>query len=145
MPTALKKPTVEFDSDKQEILSRLGDISEVEIAQNEVLIAVYFRPKKVGRFYMPDENLKEDKYQGKTGLVVKIGSACRFQRTNPDTGVTYGLDIRLHDWVVTRTSDTWPFEINTNPESADPKDFVFCRLVYDDQIRMRVPRAGMVW
>lgn len=144
MPAIAKKNQEDFDP-KNEILDRLGDISALEIAQNELLVAVYMRPKKVGSFYLPDQNLKEDQYQGKTGLVVKIGSACQFRRTDTRTGLIYGLDIQLHDWIVTRTSDTWPHEVNTDPNNFDPSKFVKCRLVYDDQVRMRIPFPSMVW
>jgi len=167
MPSAVKKSVEQFDSEKQEILDRLGDISQVEIAQNECLIATYMRPEKTaGGIVLPHQNLKEDQYQGKVGLVVKIGSACRFVRTSPPTiiepavidphghvlkaavtvpGITYGLEINLYDWVVVRTSDTWPLELNGKPGISDPREFVKCRLVYDDQIRMKVPRPSMVW
>lgn len=130
---------------KKIILDKLGDLSGVEIAQNEVLIASYFRPEKTaGGIILTHSNLKEDQHQGKTGLVVKIGAACRFMRTAAD-GVTYGIDIKLHDWIVVRTSDTWPLEVNGHPDVLDREDFVWCRLVYDDRIRMKVPHPGMVW
>jgi hypothetical protein len=140
------KPQELFADPKAELLARLGDISQVEIAQNEVLIATYMRPEKTaGGIVLPHQNLREDQYQGKTGLVVKIGNACRFERTNEKTGVTFGIPIALHDWVVVRTSDTWPIEINWDPNVSDPRAFVKCRLVFDDQIRMKVPHPGMIW
>ena len=139
------KATETLDEEKKLILDRLGDISRVEIAQNELLVATYMRPEKTkGGIVLPHQNLKEDQYQGKVGLVVKIGKACRFLRASAE-GVAYGLDIQLHDWVVVRTSDTWPLELNGDPDVSDPAAFVKCRLVYDDQIRMRIPFPGMVW
>jgi co-chaperonin GroES (HSP10) len=146
MSTALKSRDAAPDDPKQELLDKLGDLTEAVIAQNEVLIATYKRPKmSAGGIIMPDQNLKEDQYQGKVGLVVKIGEACRFVRTDPHTGVTYGTPIALHDWVVVRTSDTWTLEINGHRGVSDPRAFVWCRLVYDDQIRMKVPYPEMVW
>lgn len=140
------KPQELFPDPKAEILAKLGDISQVEVAQNEVLLAMYMRPEKsAGGIIMPHQNLKEDRYQGKVGLVVKIGGACRFERKDPETGVVYGLPITLHDWVVVRTSDTWPLEINSDPDVSDPRAFTLCRLVYDDQIKMRIPFPGLVW
>jgi len=143
MPSpALNRPEIDA---KTEILTALGDISQVEIAQNEVLLAIYRRPEKTaGGIVLPHANLKEDKYQGKVGLVVKIGAACRFVRTGTD-GVQYGIPIKLHDWVAVRTSDTWSLEINADPNVSDPNAFVWCRLVFDDQIRMRIPFPGMIW
>jgi co-chaperonin GroES (HSP10) len=45
MPGAAQKLKSPAELDpKQEILDRIGDLSDVEIAQNEVLIAIYQRP-----------------------------------------------------------------------------------------------------
>jgi len=141
-PAAKQK---EYDP-KQELLDKIGDISRAEVAQNEVLLAMYMRPEMTaGGIIMPHQNLKEDRYQGKVGLVVKIGGACRFVRTDEKTGITYGIPIDLHDWVVVRTSDTWSLEINSDPNVSDPRAFTLCRLVYDDQIKMKIPFPGMVW
>jgi co-chaperonin GroES (HSP10) len=147
MPAAALKQRTSAEYDpKREILEKLGDISSVEIAQNEVLIAIYMRPEKTaGGIVVPGSNLKEDRYQGKAGLVIKIGSACRFRRTDAHTGVSYGLDIGLYDWVVVRPSDTWTLDLNADKKALSLLDFVACRLVYDDQIRMRVPSPEMVY
>jgi co-chaperonin GroES (HSP10) len=131
---------------RRELLEKLGDLSHLEIAQNEVLLAIYMRPEKTtGGIVLPQQNLKEDRYQGKCGLVVKIGSACRFVRQTADTGVEYGINIKLHDWVVVRPSDTWALDINSDVEGLQIQDFVQCRLVYDDQIRMRVADPRVIW
>jgi hypothetical protein len=141
----LKSAHEEYDP-RAEILRKLGDLSGIEIAQNEVLLAIYMRPETTaGGIVLPQQNLKEDRYQGKCGLVVKIGSACRFLRTDPDTGVQYGLDIRLHDWVATRPSATWALDVNTDLEARQIQDFVPCRMVYDDAIRMRVADPRLIW
>lgn len=132
---------------KRDLLEKLGDISKVEIAQNEVVLAIYMRPEKApgSSIVLPQQNLREDQFQGKCGLVVKIGSACRFVRKDERTGVEYGLDINLHDWVIVRASDTWPFDLCGTGKTFDPQAFVKCRLVYDDQIRLRVTDPLMVW
>lgn len=135
----------EYDP-RRDILDKLGDLSHIEIAQNEILLAIYMREEKTsGGIVLPHQNLKEDRYQGKCGLVVKIGSACRFQRKDAQTGVEYGLNIQLHDWVVVRPSDTWALDINSDMKALQIQDFVACRLVYDDQIRMRVADPRVIW
>ena len=147
MPSALKK-SAEIPDEKQQILDKLGDLSQVEIAQNEVLVAIYIRPEKsAGGILLTPNYRKEDNYQGKVGLVVKIGSACRFVRTNPPRLAVHlrRPDSELHDWVVTRPSDTWPLDVNAGEDTFDPKNFVNCRLVFDDQIRMKIPHPGMIW
>jgi hypothetical protein len=145
VPSALKKTEPAVD-EKQAILDKLGDLSQVQIAQNEVLVAIYIRPEKsAGGILLTDRTRKEDNYQGKVGLVVKIGSACRFERIDTTTGIIYGVPIALHDWVVTRPSDTWPLDVNGGEDTSDPKAFTNCRLVFDDQIRMKIPNPSMVW
>jgi co-chaperonin GroES (HSP10) len=135
----------EYDP-RRELLDKLGDLSGIEIAQNEVLIAIYMRPEKTsGGIMLPHQHLKEDRYQGKCGLVVKIGSACKFVRETPETGRKFGLEIHLHDWIVVRPSDTWALDINSNAEALQVQDFVQCRLVYDSQIRMRVADPRVIW
>lgn len=131
---------------KQEILDKLGDLTHFEIANNEVLIAIYRRDEKTpGGIILTHNSLKEDIYQGKVGLVVKIGSACRFERYDSERNIGYGLDIKLHDWVVIRPSDTWALDVNADPKALKREDFVPCRLVFDDQIRARVAHPSMVW
>jgi co-chaperonin GroES (HSP10) len=111
---------------REVILDELGDISGFEIAHNEVLVATYMRPPKTrGGIILTESNLREDEFQSKAGLVVKIGPGCTFKN----------VSVKLHDWVVVRPSDAWALEVN----------FVKCRLVYDDQIRARIAHAGMVW
>lgn len=135
MPTAAKQISHVHDP-KQEILDKLGDLSHFEIARNEVLLAIYERPDMTpGGIALTRKTRKEDIYQGKIGLVVKIGPNCQFPN----------LDIKLHDWVVTRASDTWALDVNADPNALTQEDFVPCRLVFDDQIRARIAQPGMVW
>lgn len=145
MPSALKKSDPSVD-EKQAILDKLGDLSQVQIAQNELLVAIYVRPEFApgGMIALTHKTRKEDIYQGKVGLVVKIGSACKFERTSPE-GITYGIPINLHDWIVTRPSDTWALDFNPNGTAYDPENSITCRLVFDDQIRMKIPNPTMVW
>lgn len=143
--TIARVPEQKYDP-KRELLAKLGDLSGVEIAQNEVLIAIYRRAAQTaGGIYIPQKTLDEDKYQGKVGLVLNIGGACQFLRTDPETGRKYGIEIKLHDWVVVRPSDTWALDINSDTEALQVQDFVQCRLVYDDQIRMRIPDPRIIW
>lgn len=135
MPQALKKPDLPPDP-KQEILDKLGDLTHFEIARNEVLVAIYERPDTTpGGIALTRKTRKEDLYQGKVGLVVKIGPGCMFPN----------LNINLHDWIVTRASDTWALDVNADPKALTQEDFVPCRLVFDDQIRARIAQPGMVW
>jgi len=131
----IKKPIEALDT-KQAILDKIGDLSEYQIAPGEVLLAIYRRPEmSAGGIVMVSSTLKEDIYQGKAHLVLKIGEGCDF----------FGLPVKLHDWVVVRPSDGWALDINTRPNVMDQKDFVSCRMTWGKHIRAIIPHPSVVW
>jgi co-chaperonin GroES (HSP10) len=119
---------------KKEILAKLGSVLDgLELLNNEVLLAIYKRPKTTaGGIILTDRVLDEDKYQGKAGLVVKIGPSCDFPLANPP--------IALHDWVMIRTSDSLSLEILGPDNKA-----IDCRLVMDKFIRARLKNPELAW
>lgn len=136
---------IKYDA-KEAILQKLGDVSGFDISQNELLIAIYQRPEFTpGGIIQVAQTLKEDIYQGKVGLVVKIGTHCKFDRDDLYSGVVSGIPVKLHDWVVTRPSDTWALDLNMRPDILKRDDYVACRLVKDNQIRAVIAHPGMVW
>lgn len=118
---------------KTRTLEELGDISEVHVDMNKVLVAVYERPEKTASgLYLSDKTRKEDVHQGKAALVVKIGPGVDQTDRNVDF---CGRKLKVGEWVV-----IWP---------ADGKKLVLndkaCRVVRDDLIDTRIPRPDMVW
>ena len=133
---AAKRRENASDNLKQEIIDKVGDLSGYEIAHRELLVAIYMRSEKTpGGIILTPTNLKEDLYQAKAHLVLKIGPGCQFPT----------LDIRLHDWVVLRPSDAWALDVNMRPDILKREDYVPCRMVFDDQIRAKIAHPGMVW
>src|SRR5271170_2537258 len=131
--TTMKKRDATFDT-KQEIIDKIGDLSDYDLAPGEVLVVIYQRPEMTaGGIILPASNLKEDLYQGKAHLVVKIGPGCDF----------FGLDVQLHDWVVVRPSDGWALDINTRPSVLDRKDFVPCRHIQAKHIKAKISHPGI--
>ena len=98
-------PTHEIDP-KQKILDELGDISELKVFHNLVLVALYKRPAlmKYGSLEIEliDKSLREDEFQGVVGLVVAKGSAA-FR--DDGTKTFYDDDVQIGDWVYFRASD----------------------------------------
>ncbi len=111
----------------------LGDLSGVEIFNNQVLVAVYVRPEKTkGGILFTEGTRKEDEYQSKIGLVLKHGPVA-FK--DPEGQWFQGADIQLNDWVVFRPSDGWGLKIND----------VMCRVLTDTAVRGRVSTPDQVW
>lgn len=146
MAATVLKTKVQLDPKRKAILDKLGDLSHLRIAQNEFLMAIYIRSNmSPGGILMTDKTVKEDVYQGKVGLVVKIGSNCHFTRNDAETGRTYGIDVNLYDWVVARPGENWAIDINGDPNASKRDDFVTCRLAYDDSVRMVLDNPDCVW
>jgi hypothetical protein len=134
--SAVKKRDAAVDDPKQAIIDKIGDLSEYQIAPSEVLLAIYQRSEMTpGGIIMTANTLKEDLYQGKSHLVLKIGEGCDF----------FGLDVKLHDWVAVRPSDGWALDVNTKPNILDRKDYVPCRMVLAKYIRAIIPAPEVVW
>jgi co-chaperonin GroES (HSP10) len=117
---------------KNKLLEDLGDLSEVELFHNQVLLAVYIRPQKTkSGLYLTDKHTDEDRFQSKVGLLVKSGP----QAFEQDGNWFSGVDFKDHDWLVFRPSDGWSITVNG----------VLCRIFDDINIRGRVPHPDAVW
>jgi co-chaperonin GroES (HSP10) len=146
MPSAATKLSARPDPRKQLILAKLGDVPGFEIAQNELLVAIYQRDEMTpGGIVLPAKTLKEDVYQGKVGLVIKIGENFNHRWTDPYTGRTGGVPVKAHDWIMFRTSDTWTLEVNIRDGVFDKDGFVVCRMMEPKSIRAVIDNPDMVW
>ena len=115
------------------IRTEMGDISSVEVFNNQVLVAVYIRPQKTkSGIILTSQTTDEDRYQSKVGLVVKMGS----QAFKDSTGQWFsGLKIKEGDWIVFRPSDGWSITVNN----------VLCRMIDDVNIKGRIDQPDRVW
>ena len=124
---------------KQALLDSIGDrIEGWEIGPCRVLVATYIRPEKtIGGVYLADRTLAEDRFQGKVGLVVKIGPL-----SFEDSGNTFfgGFTPLIGDWVVYNPSH------GRELFTVDEKDGgTSLRLFSDQSIDMIIPDPSMVW
>jgi len=118
---------------KLQILDEIGDISGFEVANNQILVAVYIRPQKTkSGIILTSHTTDEDRYQAKVGLLLKKGPDAF---VDPDGNWFKGLDINLNDWIVHRSSDGWSITVNG----------VLCRLMEDTSIKGRVDIPDRVW
>ncbi len=122
------------DVDPREALVKaLGDLSDVEVFNNQILIAVYQRPEKTkSGIILTDKHREEDRFQSKVGVIVKMGESA----FKDDTGVWFnGVKFEIGDWVVYRASDGWSLTVNKT----------LCRLLDDTAIRARIQHPDTVW
>jgi len=129
-------PYMEMDHSKDprdELKKAVGDLSGVEIFNNQILVAVYIRPNKTkGGIYLADSTRDEDKTQGKVGLVLKKGPQAYVDETN-----SWFSDIEVNegDWVYFRPSEGWSITVNN----------VLCRILDDTLVRGRVQKPDHIW
>lgn len=110
-----------------------GDLTNEKVLGDLVLVATYIRPEKtIGGIIRPIDNIKEDEFQGKVGLVLKAGPLAfadweeeseRGQAAIPGT------------WVVYAIKDGWAVTVNGAP----------CRLVPYERIRMKISNPDLVF
>jgi hypothetical protein len=117
----------------QKILEEVGDLSKIELFNNQILVGVYIRPQKTkSGLYLSDKTTDEDRFQSKVGLLLKQGP--RAFEPN-DEGWFDGETFNLNDWLVFRPSDGWSITVHG----------VLCRILIDTQVKMRVPNPDEVW
>lgn len=126
--------TMEHTKDPRAVLKEaLGDLSTIEIFNNEILVAVYLRPEKTkSGLYMPDTHRAEDKFQSKVGLIIKKGPDAFIDPTN---SWFKDANLALDDWIVFKPSDGWSITVNN----------VMCRLLDDTSVRGRIDHPDRVW
>ena len=115
------------DDPKQALIDHVGDLSEVRIFGENLLVASYIGPERTkGGVYRPKENIAEDEWQGKIGLVLKLGDGFDGDEEAEQTF--------LHRWVMFGTNDGLRYHYNG----------VACRTMSVDRVRQIIPHPGMV-
>lgn len=112
------------------ILKNVGDISGAQVLNNFVLYAIYERPKVTAAgIHIPDQIRNEDQYQGKAGLILKVGPMA-----NEDADLR-GFKLEPGMWIAVRPSDGWALKLNGHT----------CRLINEQLIQLVIPAPDMVW
>lgn len=118
---------------KQAIIKAVGDISGLKVGSDLVLLGTYIRNEMTaGGIIRPVDNVKEDEYQGKVGLVLKVGPIAS---GDWEDAAASGEMAKLHTWVVYQIKDAWPVQINGTA----------CRFIPYDKIRASIPDPSMVF
>lgn len=115
------------------IKEEVGDLSDVEIFHNLILVGIYKRPEKTqGGIILTQKTQAEEQFQGTVGLVLKVGPAAFKDDAN---NKFYGQAVKEGDWIVYRTSDTHKCAINGT----------ICRMLEDSLVKLRVPHPDVVF
>ena len=122
-----------YDEDPAKVLlDKLGDLSGLDVFNNQILVAIHVRPTKTkSGLYLTETHIDEDRYQGKVGLLVKMGP----QAFVSDGKWFVDADFKVGQWLVLRQSDAWSVTIQGT----------LCKLLDDINVRGRVADPDMVF
>lgn len=116
-----------------DIRKAIGDLSGVNIMNNQILIGIYIPPEKTAsNILLTKQTRDESLYQGKVGLVLKKGPQAFVDRSNASFD---GQDVEVGEWVVYRVSEGWQLKINT----------IACRLIEDAHVKLVVTHPDIAW
>ena len=123
---------------KGELLEKVGDISDIEVFNDKILIAIYEHEGVTkGGIITPGGTRTESKYQGKVGLILKMGP-----------GVNAGASVReelrgglfqIGDWVAVNASDG--LSMNAGKHGSD----IMLRLLSEASVHIRVKSPDSIW
>jgi co-chaperonin GroES (HSP10) len=134
MPSVIR---MQHDKDpREEILERTKTyIENIHLTGAQVLLGIYRRPTKTaGGIELPDSYRDEDIYQGKAGLILKIGPV---PIDKDDDDFFGGRFPKVGDWVVYRPSDGFPMDFGDKQK---------CRILQDRrQIKMIVNEPDLIF
>ena len=118
----------------KKLVDEIGDLSTIELFNNQVLVGVYLRPEKAqSGLYLPDKHRDEDRFQSKVGLLLKKGPRA-FEPTG-DGWFDGTENFQNGDLLVFRPSDGWSITVHG----------VLCRILSDMQVKKRIQDPDEVW
>ena len=115
------------------ILDKVGKLDDFELFGNQVLVAIYLRPEKTkSGIILADVTRQEDSFQGKAGLVLKLGPAAFVSDANYDFR---NQSVKVGDWIAIFVSDGRKILVRDT----------LCRIVEDVHIRLRIPAPDLIY
>ena len=129
------KVTEVADSDdpRSTIIEMVGDLSDYHVLGSRVLVGTYIASRMTkGGIWRPEKSIDEDRWQGKVGLVLKMGpmafkydGSFAYEGTKPEIG----------QWVEYRPAETSEVGIRGAP----------CRYIDSQNIRAVIPDPSLIY
>lgn len=135
MPVALM---VHEEDPAEAILAQAGDLRDIDVFNNQVLVAVYQRQaesKTEGGIILTHHTTDEDQYQSKVGLILKMGPTAFYDKNE---NWFQGQDMVPGDWIVYRHIDGWKITLVSKDPKTGKKQVLLCRMLDDTAIRARI-------
>lgn len=124
---------MQHDEDPKElILKKIGNTDGIRLSGAQVLVATYIRPeRKKSGIILTQKLREEDQFQGKCGLVIKLGPLAYKENDKLDFG---GYKVKVGDWVFYRPVDGYALSVNSQ----------HCRVLDDVEIKGDLEHPDMI-
>lgn len=110
-------------------------VDAYRLYDDDVLLATYVAPEKsAGGIMRIQKSMDEDRFQGKCGLLLKMGPAA-FKYDRSGLYAFDGEPPKLHTWQVYRMSDGWEISLHG----------VSCRIIRANALRGEVANPTDIW
>lgn len=118
------------------LLEELGDISGIEVFNDRVLVAIYrHEGVTVGGIITTTKTHDESDYQGKVGLILKVGPC-----VNPEGKQRVrGADLNVGDWIAVNPSSGLSMHAGRHGSK------VMLRMLSEGEIHLRVSQPDVIW
>lgn len=124
-----------------------GDLKDYEPFHNRILAATYVPPPRVFKgpngediqFHESDRKLDEHRFQGKVGLVLKVGPLAFKDDSTAKFG---GITVKPGDWIIFHHNNAYELYIRDRRKSNDGMS---CWLVQDVFVEGRVSDPSLIY
>lgn len=129
-------------AEAKKIFARVGDLSGIKLFGNRVLVAKFERTMvgSSGTLYAAPKTQLEDQYQGKVGLVLKVGPTA-FVDDEAHGLVWNGDSVKPGDWIFYAYADGTDMDI----VPIGSTDKVHCKLLREGDVNGIVPRPDFLF
>ena len=132
------EPYNEAEEFKKKIWQHFDELNELEVFHNQLIVVKFIRTKVSASIYAANSTQTEDKWQGKVGLVIKLGPSAFVD----EPGFSFhGTKAAVGDWVIYRNTDG--YDMDYKAEGAVEK--INLRWIEDAQIKGRTTRPQAIW
>lgn len=127
-------------AEAKKIFDKVGDLSGCRIFGNRILVAKYERATVgySGKIYAAVQTNREDQYQGKVGLVLKVGTVAF---VDDDVNKFHGDTVKVGEWIFFSYNDGTDIDI-CPPGSADK---IHCKVLKEGDVNGIVPRPDFLF
>lgn len=132
-------PTYDAAEEAAKIMAQFdpAELDAIQLFGGRLVVAKWIRTK-AGNIILAKDTQNEDRYQGKVGLVIKVGPLAF---VNDETHDWHGLSAKVGDWVMYGYNDGADFDY----QPAGTFEKVPCKTIDETDVKMVLTRPDFAY